>query len=208
VMLVLDRSGSMGDSIGAGSSTSKWDDLKSAVQSLVSGYDSQTLLGASIFSSDGNCGAGNPSAPPQSGGAGVLSQLAAQGPNGNTPTAATLDKVRSSNLLADSARDNYVVLATDGLPNCGDTDVTGKIAALYSATPSVKTYVIGVGDGTASDPGKLDDWAVAGHTDRAGATKYYQANSPTDLQSAFDAIAGGLVSCTFQLMQHAPDPSQ
>ena len=40
VMLVLDRSGSMGDSIASGSATTKWIDLKSAVSSLVTSYDS------------------------------------------------------------------------------------------------------------------------------------------------------------------------
>src|SRR5262249_25109615 len=44
VMLVLDRSGSMSGSIGGGSATTKWTDLKNAVQSLVTNYDSQVRL--------------------------------------------------------------------------------------------------------------------------------------------------------------------
>ena len=63
VMLVIDRSGSMGDSIGGGSATTKWTDLKNAVSSLVTSYDSEMRLGASIFSSDGNCAAANVDVP-------------------------------------------------------------------------------------------------------------------------------------------------
>jgi hypothetical protein len=205
VMLVLDRSGSMDSSIGGGSSTSKWSDLKSAIQQLVTTYDAQMRLGVSLYSSDGNCGAGDITPYAQTNGATVMSKINAKGPGGNTPTAATLDKVLKMGQLTDPTRENVVVLATDGLPNCS---VAGKINALYNATPSVKTYVIGVGDGTASNPTLLNAWADAGHTARSGATHYYQTNSPTELKAAFDAIAGGIVSCTFQVGQQPPDPSQ
>jgi hypothetical protein len=208
VMLVLDRSGSMKDAIANQSSTSKWDDLKNAVSSLVQGYDSQMRLGASIFSSNQDCAPGNIDvALAPAAGQSVLTKLAAQGPDGNTPTATTLDTVIKQGLLDDATRGNYVVLATDGLPNCTDTDVKSRIDKLYAATPSVKTYVIGIGAATNTDPALLNAWADAGHTARAGATHYYQTNSPQDLKAAFDAIVGGIVSCDFKMMQSAPDPS-
>jgi hypothetical protein len=209
VMLVLDRSGSMDQSIGGGSATTKWTDLKSAVSTLVTNYDGQTRLGASIFSSDGNCGAGDITLAAPANGMSIMTQLDAKGPAGNTPTAATLAKVAQSGMLNDTTRENVVVLATDGLPNCGDTDVAGKITALYALTPSVKTYVIGVGDATASNPTLLNSWADAGHTARTGAaTKYYQASSPQDLKAAFDSIVASVVSCKFQMGQTPPDASQ
>jgi hypothetical protein len=208
VMLVIDRSGSMGGSIGGGSATTKWDDLKSAVSSLVTNYDSEMRLGAAIFSSDGNCGATNIDVPlAAAAGSTVLGKLNASGPNGNTPTAAALDTVIGKGMVNDPGRANYVVLATDGEPNCTDVDVTKRITTLYSGTPSVKTFVIGMGDGTASDPTLLNSWADAGHTARTGATHYYQTSSPADLKAAFDAIVGGIVSCDFKMMQTAPDPS-
>jgi hypothetical protein len=209
VMLVLDRSGSMSEAIGAGSTTSKWTDLSMAIQSVVQGYDSQVRLGASLFSGDGNCGAGTLTLAAPTNGANILSQVNGSSPGGNTPTAVTLDKIIQQGMLNDSTRDNVVVLATDGEPNCGDTDVTSRINTLYNQTPSVKTYVIGVGDATASDPTLLDAWAVAGHTARVGAaTQYYQANSPQDLKNAFDQIVAGVVSCKFKLQSAAPDPTQ
>jgi hypothetical protein len=211
VMLVLDRSGSMSDPIDATSATSKWDDLKTALQSTITTYDPQMRFGVSLFSDPNggsSCAPGkiDVAVAPASG-ASVLAKIAGASPGGNTPTAATMAAIQSGAMLNDATRDNYVVLATDGLPNCNDTDVTSKIAALYAATPSVKTFVIGVGDGTASNPALLDLWAIAGHTDQPGLTKYYQASSPTDLKTAFDQIAGGLVSCTFMMGQPAPDPT-
>ena len=213
VLLVLDRSGSMQEPIDATSSTSKWDDLKAALTSVIGTYDSQLQLGASLFA---DASSGNSCAPGKIDvatgamhGAQILTQINASSPGSNTPTASTLDNVIANGKLNDPTRDNVVVLATDGEPNCGDTDVTSRINTLYAQNPPVKTYVIGVGDATASDPSTLNAWAVAGHTAQTGAaTQYYQANSPSDLKTAFDAIAGGLVSCTFKLGATPPDPSQ
>ena len=207
VMLVLDRSGSMSDAIASGSKTTKYADLTSAMQSLVTTYDAQMRLGATFFASDNDCGAGVPGPIAAANGQSVLTAVAAHKPGGNTPTATTLDAVIQSKLLTDTTRANYVVLATDGEPNCGDTDVTSRIATLYSAAPSVSTFIIGIGAATNTDPTLLNAWADAGHTARSGATHYYQTNSSADLMAAFDAIAGGIVSCDFQMTQAAPDPS-
>jgi hypothetical protein len=208
VMLVLDRSGSMGGAISSGSATTKWNDLKAALQTLVTNYDSKIRLGAAIYSSDGNCATNELHALAPSNGTNILAKVNANGPAGNTPTAGTLAKVIAQGALNDPTRENVVVLATDGIPNCGDVDVNGKITQLYNAAPSVKTYVIGLGDGTASNPMLLNAWAESGHTARPGATKYYQTNSPAELKAAFDTIAGGIASCTFKLGQSAPDPSK
>jgi hypothetical protein len=208
VMLVADRSGSMNQAIASGSATSKWTDLKNAVSTLVTNYDAQMRLGAAIFNSDGDCKADNVDVPLASmAGATVMTKLNANGPAGNTPTALALDTVIAKGLLNDKTRANYVVLATDGVPNCSDVDVKKRIDNLYAATPSVKTFVIGIGDVNNTNPTLLNQWADAGHTARVGATHYYQTNSPADLKAAFDAIVGGIVSCDFKMMQNAPDPS-
>jgi hypothetical protein len=208
VMLVADRSGSMNQAIAANSATTKWTDLKNAVSALVTSYDQYMRLGAAIFNSDGDCKADNIDVPlAATAGATVMSKLGAAGPAGNTPTALALDTVIAKGLLTDKTRANYIVLATDGAPNCGDVDVKKRIDTLYSAIPSVKTFVIGIGDVNNTNPTLLNQWADAGHTARAGATHYYQTTSPQDLKAAFDAIVGGIVSCDFKMMQNAPDPS-
>jgi hypothetical protein len=216
VMLVLDRSFSMINSGGPGS-VSKWHDLKTSVDSLVTSYNAKMNLGVTLFPSDDMCGAGKVVAPASNNGAAVQMLINASAPGGNTPTGPTLTRVIKAGVLADATRNNVVVLATDGMPNCGEVDpatgkysidVTGKIQALVAASPSVQTYVIGIGDDAASNPKLLNEWADAGHTARSGNTKYYQTSSPMDLQNAFDTIVGGVVSCTFKLDQAPSDPSQ
>jgi hypothetical protein len=212
VMLILDRSGSMNDSIDGFSNTSKWDDLHTAMTSVLGQYDAQIRFGADLFSDPNgqdSCAPG-PIAVPVGPNHGAMIQAAmnATMPGNNTPTAATFDQVIQNGMLNDPTRDNFVVIATDGLPNCTDTDVTSRITTLYNQKPSVKTYVIGVGAELAGDPLTLDLWAAAGHTSKGGLIGYYQASSPQDLQSAFNAIVGGVVSCTFKMDQAAPDPMQ
>jgi hypothetical protein len=207
VMLVLDRSGSMSDPIATGSKTTKYADLTAAVGVLVAGFDSQMRLGATFYASDSDCAAGVPGPIADANGQTIVTGVAAHKPGGKTPTAATLKAVLDSGALTDTTRSNFVVLATDGKPNCGDTDVTSKIDALYSAQVSVPTFVIGIGSETNTNPDLLNEWAVAGHTARAGTTKYFQTNSQAELADAFKQIAGGVVSCDFHMAQAAPDPT-
>ncbi len=207
IMLVLDRSGSMVDHISTTSSTTKYDDLTSAIATLVQRYDAKVRFGATFFAGDDNCAPGSVGPIAANNGARIQSELAAHAPGGNTPTATTLDAVIASGALADTARANYLVLATDGMPNCDDVDVKRRIAALYAGTPQVRTFVIGIGSETNTQPQLLDAWAVAGHTARAGDIAYYQTNSSTELDAAFDGIAGDIASCDFKL-DGAPDNPQ
>jgi hypothetical protein len=208
VMLVIDRSGSMKDPIANGSSTSKYADLTTAVQSLVRTYDTQMRLGATFYSADDNCAPGSAGfIGPVGGGSTVVNQVARHLPAGNTPTASTLESVIRSGQLTDPTRANYVVLATDGLPNCGDVDVTGRIQRLYGSSPSVSTFVIGLGSETNSNAGLLNEWADAGHTAKSGSIRYQQTNSPDKLRQAFDEIVGAIAVCSFKMAQAAPDPT-
>jgi hypothetical protein len=223
VTLVLDRSGSMRLDVDSVDNTCysvvgdccngpscKWMDLKAAVTSLVQAYDAKLRLGLNIFSADDACDPGAVLMPVAGAGSRVLAAIDATHPWGMTPTGAALDLVRQKGGLTDPARANYVVLATDGIPSteCPYNDVVGVIDRLYNMTPPVKTFVIGFGGETASNPDLLNAWAVAGHTARAGAVKYYQSNSQADLKTAFDQIAAGVASCTLKLSQTPPDSRQ
>ena len=233
VMLVIDRSGSMSEMAG---SLSKWDSLKSAVHTLF-GEDGMAIdptknadidWGLTLFpkQASAQCTAGVVNTPMANADATqVLSILdpiqsiqdnsrALTDPNvlgPGTPTPETLAQVRDSGGLTDATRNNVVLLMTDGIPNCSansEKQVTDIIGQLYARTPSVKSYVVGLGTETNSNPQTLNEWAKAGHTDRTGAASaYYQANNADDLKAAFADIVSGVSSCTYHLDAAPADPN-
>jgi hypothetical protein len=215
IMMVVDESGSMKQTI-SGSNMSKWTALVGAVNNLLNTYMGSAQWGLSIFPHDPNnsCSAGQVDIPV---GAStvqpILTKLNGMTDGtigGNTPTEQTLQAMLGSAAgLADPSRANYVLLMTDGLPNCGGDGaaVAKVIGQLYAQTPSVRTFVVGIGSDTNSDPTTLDSWADAGHTARATSPKYYQVNTVNDLQKSFSDILNGVASCTFQLSMAPPDPT-
>ena len=213
IMMAVDESGSMKDQI-AGSNQSKWTALDGAVNSLLGTYSGSAQWGLSIFphSPANSCSAGQLDVPvgPNTTTSilNIMNALNDTNIGGNTPTDQTLQAMLGSAAgLADATHSNYVLLMTDGEPNCGGNvqSVAATIAQLYAETPSVRTFVVGIGDGTSSNPGALNSWADAGHTARTGATHYYQVNTVNDLQAAFADILNGVASCTYQLSMKPAD---
>jgi hypothetical protein len=235
IHLVIDRSGSMSlDSSGnvpTGTQTAKWEDLSTSLNSILTSYGNQAnAWGMSLFPTDTtyhSCVAGNIAvglAPPATSVPAIKSAIAVYNRtnlltyNGYTPTEQAIQGVIDHVPLSDASRNNYVVLMTDGLPKCAPgftQDVTSKIAALYAQNPPVRTFVIGFGSelvpdpiaSQATNPALLNDWATAGHTAIAGATKYYQASNAAALSTAFTDIVSGVASCTFNLSTNPSNPS-
>ncbi len=235
IHLVIDRSGSMSlDSTGVlptGTGTAKWEDFAASLDTILTSYGSQANeWGMSLFPTDTayhSCVAGDiavPLASPAVAIPSIKTKIAAYNRNnlltynGYTPTTEALQGVVDHVALNDATRNNYVVLMTDGLPKCvGGTpqNVTPVIAALYAQDPPVRTFIIGFGSelvpdpiaSQATNPAMLNDWAVAGHTERAGATKYYQAGDAAALNAAFTDIVTGVASCTFTLSTMPTDPT-
>jgi len=215
IMMTVDESGSMKEQI-SGSTNSKWTTLVGAVNDLFMKYSGAAQWGLSIFphSPANSCSAGQVDIAVASGTTpAILTKLNGMTDatiGGNTPTNQTLQALLGSAAgLADAAHTNYVLLMTDGQPNCGGdaNAVKNTIAQLYGQTTSVRTFVVGIGDGASSDPNALNSWADAGHTSRAGATKYYQVNTAADLANAFADIVSGVASCTYQLTMKPADAS-
>jgi hypothetical protein len=129
-------------------------------------------------------------------------------PGGNTPTRAAVNAATAYlQTLADS-NSKYILLATDGEPNClsggrdggsGAADVAGTVAAISAAAAAgFKAYVVGIGPET----GNLDSFAMAG-----GTGHYYPALSPQELDAALFSIASAVASCIFNLGKVPPDPA-
>jgi len=229
VLLVLDKTGSMTSAMDSGSQCSdgdadagtcqqRWSTMVSGVNAVLGGAATtagSVNWGLELFNSDGNCGvAATPDVAIAAGSAAtVQSTIAGVTPGGATPTRqAIINATAYLQTLTDN-NGKYILLATDGEPNClntgkggkggggqGTTDLTGTAGVINTAYTSdgIKTYVIGVGP----DVANLNQLAFAG-----GTNTYYPALSPQDLDAALSAIVGAVASCTFSLGGTPPDPT-
>jgi hypothetical protein len=141
------------------------------------------------------------------------------GPGGTTPTALALQAAYSllpdQQVLDQVVGEQFVVLATDGLPNgCMESfsvpDEQGPIDQVSAAAQrNIKTYVIGVaatvdvaakdGGATAAPGGSaqayLDKLASFGGTNKMA----FSPSTKDDLVAAITEIIGGAVGCSVQL---------
>jgi hypothetical protein len=124
----------------------------------------------------------------------------------STPTAAAIAAATAYlKTLADGNK-KFILLATDGEPNCGgnpanvNTDdlsgATSVAAAAFAA--GFQVYVIGIGPNL----NNLSQLARAG-----GTPDFYPVSSPQDLVDALSSISKLVGSCSFKSNQPPPDPS-
>jgi hypothetical protein len=169
------------------------------------------------------CGAGSidvPIAP--NNGAAIASALDSMSPNGATPTAATLNAAHTALGTSMAGPDavvapKYVLLVTDGAPNCTNGGggrnngydaqaVDQSVAEIASmAKDGIKTFVIGYN--TKSDAqlsAALDRMAQAGDT---GDQQHHAIEDGMSLLTEFEKIAGAAASCEFVLNTQPSDPS-
>jgi hypothetical protein len=211
VLIVLDRSGSMNESLG--DEGTKWEVALAAIGQVVTDFEDQVLFGLSLYPGidqqceDGmDCGPGavfvdvGPDTSMQ-----IIDFLAdANTCSFGTPTAEALEPMQDYAGLEDLERPNYILLITDGQSTCEDP--VPVVAALRDEMPEIKTFVVGFGDGV--DPTELDGMAQAGGTALPGDPTYYQADDAQSLVDAFADIAGSVLSCSYVLDMVPPDPAE
>jgi len=222
VFLIVDASGSMATGLGGGFDPSKWNGLQAALGNVLTVHAGAAQFGLSLYpagSASNSCQAGQVDVPIGTGTESAIrarvdgvSAQQVKAREGFTPTAATLEAAMNVGGLQDPTRPNYVVLMTDGLPNCqpepGPARTVAALTALRMASQPVRTFVVGFGQVSTSSPDILDAFAEAGGTARTGAaTKFYPAADAADLEDAFDQIVSGLTSCEFKLDAPPADAS-
>jgi hypothetical protein len=226
MLIVMDISGSMCSPLFSipPMLMTKMQIMKAALTGLVSRMETRINFGLMTYPGDGACGAGairNGIAPRNAGPingtiGGIADDIFSCGiaNPGATPTHLSLDAARTYyGTIPVNPIGRYVLLATDGLPNCGPElpdggteetvdETVAAIAALSDA--GISTYVIGFGADFTGDPAALMRMAVAGGTGTP-----YAAMSAADLDTAFDAIAAEIVvpSCTVMLDGPVRDPA-
>ena len=225
MLIILDISGSMCEPVNGIGGMTKMAIMKTALETLVSTFDARINFGLMKFPGDRNCGTGVIANPIMDHNASAITTTLEAIPSGmfpcslqaggNTPTFLAMAAAQSYFAsIPVNPVGRYALLATDGLPNCGamqsdgstaptDDQTVAAVQALHTA--GVQTFVLGFGSGFAGAGGAatLNRMAVAGGTGTP-----YNARSATELTTALNAIAAGIVpaSCTIQLEGTARNP--
>jgi hypothetical protein len=234
MLIVLDRSNSM-------FYNSFWDPTRNAVVSISTTYQDTILFGLMVFPSlscmngvTGECEPGRtPNVPVAlNNGAAISSALSSMTTCGGTPIAETLQQAHAYLLGLTDTNPKYVLLATDGAPNCNtglngmtcrctctnpalcsvcseynvncldDTRTYDAIDAMYA--DRIRTFVVGMSTAAVEWGDVLGQIAT-----RGGTEQFYPAEDPSQLQTAFEAITGMVATCEFDLNpSDAADPNQ
>jgi hypothetical protein len=197
----------------------KIEDAKTALTFLLNEGEGQIRFGWMPYPTNTSCGPGVVVTPCGDDTAPTIRMLvAALGASGGTPTGETLEAANADSNMHDESRSNFVLLLTDGLPTCpvgnghnvteqDKTRALNAVTALHTA--GIDTFVIGLGEtlNNGGDPTLLNDMAVAGGRARAGADKYYKANSLNELQTALQDIGGMVIGCNLSLSVVPEEPN-
>ena len=223
LVFMCDRSGSMGDTAEGFDPALKWNPVNSGMTGFFADpYSSTVRASLQFFPIDDDtiqtaCGApyGSPQvALTMASDPAFVQTLSATKPAGGTPTLPALEGAiaYAQQVAAQRPTDKTaVVLVTDGepgfwdstqnafVPGCPNNDiahVSAAAQAAFAATPSIPTYVIGVGPSL----DKLNAIAAAGGTTSALMIDVNDpATTKTQIQDALGKIRTQTVSCDFSI---------
>lgn len=140
----------------------------------------------------------------------IQQQIEAADQSLSTPTTAAINAAVAYLKTVDDGNKKFILLATDGEPNCGvssrtgrgdinTVDVTGATTAMTAAKAAGFTaYVIGIGPSLAN----LTQLAQAG-----SGRDFFPATSPEQLAEALSSVSSIVGSCSFQASEAPPDPN-
>lgn len=230
VLLVLDRSGSMSESIAedcccdntcnrsTGKSlctdttncTQRWPAVTAAVTATISktaeiNWALKMFSTASGMSGGSSCTVGNAMEVQFGRPAGDISTaIASTSPGGATPTAKALTTGTDYLKGVKDQNNKVILLATDGDPNCKGGSANNLdldgTTAAAQAALTAGFKVYVIGIGSKLD--NLSAIATAG-----GTGDYYKVGSPDELAAALQEISKAVASCTFTMDQSPPEPN-
>jgi hypothetical protein len=220
VMLLVDRSGSMGEpgACAESSCPSKWQQLL-ALGGYLADVKRHARLGLAVFPSpvDHSCGVSSSVLVPLTDSANadrlILEAVQRVSPGGRTPIAAALDELERNGGLDDPDRDNIITLLTDGQPNCAceasdiaceRDEVVAAVERLAARGVSIRLNVVGFGASAQAASETLSAMAIAAGTARQGVVSYYQAETVEELVTRLYEVAASLAPCRFYLDELPP----
>jgi hypothetical protein len=226
IMMVLDRSGSMKDiPDGSTGTLSKWEIVAPALEQAVTATTSSIAWGLKTFpeaSTDGtsDCSVavtGLIDVPVAAmDGATMNSTIMSTTPNGNgTPTPDAVTAAANYLKTLTDTNPKYLLLATDGEPDCVGTTKnsssadTATVTAVGNALKAgFPTFVVGISTDKGSANTELEMLAQAGGEPIANtnplAHHYYVADDANSLSTALQAITGQISTCLFPLASQPP----
>jgi hypothetical protein len=132
--------------------------------------------------------------------AAIVTKIGAEMPGGNTPTHKALEgayEYIKSYTAQTPGHSAAVLLVSDGMPfSCGESHTTALttpvVQAAFAGTPSIKTYVVGIGNTAA-----LDELALAGSGNQ---THYFDGNGDVSakLQEALKSVTT-TITCDYDI---------
>lgn len=231
-IFAIDRSGSMAERVPSG--VTRWAALTGALESVLPAVDRELWTGLIQFplSPDPTgtmCGApmSVELSPRAQHATELLAALRATRPAGGTPTFDVISAARAwydAHPALGRIRGRYIVLATDGAPNCnpalsspcactnpvGCGGLRGRLSCLDEDRTVARvaevlragypTFVIGIPGRDEALEATLDRMAIAGGRARPealGGPRYYRAEDATELRGALRSITEELVRCRF-----------
>lgn len=223
IMLVLDRSSTMDYEV-EGSTNTRWVEVSRAVEQVVMATDRNVLWGMKLFPTVDGCTVTNTMEVPVAAANFPMMSAAirATAPNNafpGTPMPGALRAAAAHLMARPGNNPRYLLLATDGLPNCGPNgmylpndgrDIAGPAQAIRDAAAAgIRTFVVGIATHAegATAQAALDMWAGAGGVPRAGTPRYYPVNNQAELATALNEITVRVGTCVYPLAKAPPSPS-
>jgi hypothetical protein len=222
LLIIEDKSGSMGNDftdtrcMRGTMCVTKWSAIVPAINMVVAATDTTIRWGLKYFANNGGCGVTDGAAVPigpNNSGPIAMSLMNTQ-PGGSTPTRLAVQSGVAYLQTVMDPNPKFILLATDGLPNCipggADAqadDTAGAVQAVKDAAAAgFPVFVVGVGNVAMADA-TLNMLADAGGKPQAGMTHYYPVGSGAQLVSVLQTIGGMIASCSFALGSPPPDPT-
>jgi hypothetical protein len=229
LMIVLDKSGSMLElpdgtrcdrdpvTFPTCEPMTKWPQMTVAINNVVKQTQNSIRWGLHLFPDD-NDGCAVTSTPVvEIRGVNADAIAAAMIPppgSGRTPTRTALINAGAYLAASPDMNPKYILLATDGAPNCAPAGLTtampdtdGAISAVKSVVAKgIPVFVVGIGN-LPDAQATLTAMAIAGERPQAADPRYYPVSSTGDLITVLETIGGLIGRCSFGFDRMPPDPT-
>jgi hypothetical protein len=206
VVFVADRSGTMMGQLDDG--RSRGEGLTEAVRQVLPPLDATHRMSLLVYPRPGSFQCDLAPFPQVSLGHGqgleIAEALDRSAPEtGRTPTYQAVDMAAAHLRSHREDRPQFIVLATDGHPNCShDTESVSALLRSLHSDRDIGVFVLGL-TGSSSVAASLNELAEAGGHPRSGDRKYYLADSTDELVGALSAITAIVGDCVYDLSREA-----